>query len=80
MYDSVCAYSNYIDTWFHKKAGVLKLGNYISLIKQIRNIQFPVKIKFGLEICYFKEFEEDLVVELTKDKDFDFFAGQCSLC
>ena len=74
MYDSVCAYSNYVDTWFHRNAGVQKLEKYLSLIKQIRNNQFPVKIKFGLEICYFKEFE-DLVVELTKDKDFDFLLG-----
>ena len=74
MYDSVCAYSDYVDTWFHREAGVLKLEDYLSLIKHIRNIQFPVKIKFGLEICYFKEFE-DLVVELTKDKDFDFLLG-----
>ena len=74
MYDSVCAYSNYVDTWFHRNAGVLKMENYLTLIKQIRSSQFPVKIKFGLEICYFKEFE-DLVVELTKDKDFDFLLG-----
>ena len=33
MYDSVCAYSNYIDTWFHRNAGVLKLEKYLSLIK-----------------------------------------------
>lgn len=74
MYDSVCAYSNYIDTWFHKKAGTLKLDNYLSLIDRIRELQFPVKIKFGLEICYFKEFE-DLVEEVTKDKGFDFLLG-----
>lgn len=74
MYHSVCAYSNYIDTWFHRQAGVLKLENYLSLIKQIRNNQYPVKIKFGLEICYFKEFE-DFVAELTKGKDFDFLLG-----
>jgi histidinol-phosphatase (PHP family) len=48
MYDSVRAYSNYIDTWFHKKAGTLKLDNYLSLIKQIRDIQFPVKIREGI--------------------------------
>lgn len=74
MYDSVCAYSDYIDQWFHRQAGVLKLDNYLSLIKQVRNHQFPVKIKFGLEICYFQEFEY-LVVELTKGKDFDFLLG-----
>lgn len=74
MYDSVCAYSSYVNEWFHRKAGVLKLEDYLSLIKQIRNNQFPVRIKFGLEICYFKEFE-DFVVELTKNKGFDFLLG-----
>lgn len=74
MYASACAYSNYIDTWFHKKAGVLKLESYLKIIKQIRNTCFPVKIRFGLEICYFKEYEE-FVAELTKDKGFDFLVG-----
>lgn len=74
MYDSVCAYSNYTDSWFHRIAGVLELEDYLSLISQIRDNQFPVKIKFGLEICYFKEFE-DLVVELTKGKELDFLLG-----
>ena len=27
MYDSVCAYSKYIDAWFHRKAGVLSLSD-----------------------------------------------------
>ena len=59
MYDSVCAYSEYVDAWFHRNAGALKLKDYLELIKRVRDEQFPVKIKFGLEICYFKEFEED---------------------
>lgn len=33
--------------------------------------QFPVTIRFGLEICYFKEYE-GLIAELTKDKGFGF--------
>ncbi len=74
MYGSVCAYSSYVNDWFHRKAGLLKLEDYLSLIELIRNTQFPVKIKFGLEICYFKEYE-DFVVELTKDKGFDFLLG-----
>lgn len=74
MYDSVCAYSEYIDKWFHKKAGVLQLEDYLRLICNVRENPFPIKIKFGLEICYFKEFE-DFVVNLTKDKDFDFLLG-----
>ena len=65
MYESVCGYSEYIDTWFHSKAGVLRQADYLELIKRVRNEQFPVKIKFGLEICYFQEFE-DFTAELSK--------------
>lgn len=74
MYASVCAYSEYVDTWFHRQAGVLTLEDYLTLIKRVRSESFPVKIKFGLEICYFKEFE-DFTSELIKDKGFDFLLG-----
>jgi len=74
MYDSVCAYSEFVNAWFHRKAGALKLKDYLELIKRVRDEQFPVKIKFGLEICYFKEFE-DFTAELSKDKGFDFLLG-----
>lgn len=74
MYGSVCAYSEYVNAWFHRKAGVHKLTDYLELIEQVRNKQFPVKIKFGLEICYFKEFE-DFIFTLTQNKGFDFLLG-----
>ena len=56
MYDSVCAYSEYVNAWFHRNANVHKLANYLELIERVRNEQFPVEIKFGL----------------TKSKGFDF--------
>lgn len=74
MYDSVCAYSEYVDEWFHRNAGVLKLSDYLELIKSVREEQFPVKIKFGLEICYFRE-HENFIAELSKGKGFDFLLG-----
>ena len=74
MYGSVCAYSDYVDAWFHRKAGVFRLEDYLKLIEEVRREQFPVKIKFGLEVCYFKEFE-GLIASLTKDKGFDFLLG-----
>lgn len=74
MYGSVCAYSEYVDAWFHRNAGAHKLSDYLELIEQVRSEQFPVEIKFGLEICYFKEFE-DFIGELTNDKGFDFLLG-----
>ena len=72
MYDSVCAYSEYVDAWFHRNAGVHKLADYLELIEQVRNEQFPVEIKFGLEICYFKEFES-FISELPKVKALIFY-------
>ena len=74
MYDSVCAYSAYVDAWYHRQTGRVKYGDYLDLIQRVRETQFPVKIRFGLEICYFREFE-DLTAELTKDKCFDFLLG-----
>ncbi len=74
MYDAVCAYSEYVNAWFHRNAGVYKLADYLALMEQVRHEQFPVEIKFGLEICYFREFES-FISEQTKDKGFDFLLG-----
>lgn len=75
MYDSVCEYSNHhIKTWFKRKAGVLIFDDYLRLIEMVRNRDFPMKIKFGLEVCYFKEYEE-YVYLLTKEKGLDFLVG-----
>ena len=74
MYDSVCAYSEYVNAWFQRNAGAYKLEDYLALIRKVRQEKYPVEIKFGLEICYFKEFE-DLTAKLTKDKGFDFLLG-----
>ena len=74
MFGSVCAYSDYVDAWFHRNSGVHKLEDYFELIRKVRDTEFPVKIKFGLEICYFQAFE-GLTAEITQDKGFDFLLG-----
>ncbi len=74
MYNGVCAASDYIEQWFLRKAGVHKLEDYIWLIDKVRRESWPVKIKFGLEVCYFKEYE-NLVYNETKGKEFDFLVG-----
>ncbi len=74
MYDSVCKYSEYINKWFSRKSGVLNLNDYLTLINKVRQKHFPIKIKMGLEICYFKEHEE-FINNLTKDCGFDFLTG-----
>lgn len=74
MYGSVCARSAFVDAWFRRKGGVKELSEYLDLIARIRERQYPVKILFGLEICYFRE-HEDFIAEQTKDKGFDFLLG-----
>ncbi|MBP5609663.1 MAG: histidinol phosphate phosphatase [Lachnospiraceae bacterium] len=74
MYASVCEYSEYVDNWFHRKAATADYAEYLELVRQVRSREYPVKIKFGLEICYFKDYE-DLIAEQTKDKGFDFLLG-----
>lgn len=74
MYESVCLYSEFVDAWFRRSAGKHKLADYLELIEQVRKEQFPEEIKFGLEICYFKEFE-GFISELAKEKGFDFLLG-----
>ena len=74
MYDSVCAHSSFVNSWFHRKAGKKSYERYLDFITKARKEVYPVKIRFGLEICYFKG-SEDLIVQLTKDKGFDFLLG-----
>ena len=74
MYESVCAHSEFVNNWFQRKAGNKDYAEYLELIDKVREKEYPVKIKFGLEVCYFKDYE-DLVVEQTKDKGFDFLLG-----
>jgi len=74
MYEGVCAHSNYIDEWFHRKAGVFSILDYLNLIEKVRNKNYPIDIKWGLEVCYFKKFE-NLIYTQTKDLRLDFLVG-----
>ncbi len=74
MYDSVCAYSKYVNDWFRRAAGKHKMSEYLALIEKVRTQKYPVKIQFGLEICYFKEYER-FIEEMTRNKGFDFLLG-----
>ena len=74
MYDNLRSSSEYLDKWFARKAGKRDFNSYLRLAEQARGRGYPVIIKFGLEVCYFKE-HEALVHAVTKDKDLDFIVG-----
>ena len=74
MYDSVRAYSDFTDAWFRRVGGVRKLEEYLELIELVRRQEYPVEIKFGMEVCYFPKYEE-MTQELTHGKGLDFLLG-----
>ena len=74
MYDSARAASDFVNDWFQRKAAYKSLSEYLELIEKVREKTYPVTIKFGLEVCYFKEWE-DLIYKNTKDLGLDFLLG-----
>ena len=52
----------------------ISIKEYTNFIKKVRLKSYPIKIKFGLEVCYFKQYECELKKELSK-YDFDFLVG-----
>ncbi len=73
MYQFVAEYSNYQKDWFQRKI-YLSLKEYTSLVEEIRQYKFPVKVKWGLEVCYFPE-SENLISDIINSFDFDFITG-----
>ena len=73
MYTSICEYSEYQKNWYKKKA-ILSIKDFQSLITEMRKIEFPIKIKWGLEVCYFPEHEK-LIGDILHSFPFDFSVG-----
>jgi len=63
-----------IDFYKDKIKNAISIKEYINFINKVKSISYPVKLHFGLEICYSKEKEEELKEELKK-YNFDFLIG-----
>ncbi len=74
MYQSVGEYSDYQREWLDKVSGSRSIHDYITLITRAREISYPVKVKFGLEVCYFED-AEPLIREMINQYSFDFVTG-----
>ena len=75
MYESICDYSDYQREWFKRKNdGKLSIKSYTNLIEQAKQISYPIKVNFGLEVCYF-EAHEKLIKEVTDSYQYDFVTG-----
>ncbi len=74
MYEAVRAYSAYQQGWYERRVGVFELDDYLKLVERARRTDFPIRVEFGLEVCYFPE-QETLVKELKRRAGLDFFIG-----
>ena len=50
------------------------LEEYQNVINEVRKLDLPIKVKFGLEVCYVPE-HEDTLRNILKDTSFDFLVG-----
>lgn len=65
-------------SWYQSKVvKQMPLQRYIDFIKLVKSKKWPIKINFGLEVCYFKEHEQQLreFLESLKPFKFDFLIG-----
>lgn len=68
-------YNLYQKKWFEgKKNQTHSLDEYKKLVCDIRNQDYPVKINFGLEVCWFEQ-HEDFLRDMLSDGFFDYVLG-----
>ena len=60
-----------------KKKTQIPLNDYLNFIKLVKSKSWPIKLNFGLEVCYGKEHEKELkeFLESLKPFKFDFLIG-----
>jgi len=73
VYENIRNYSEYQGDWLKRKM-VLSLDTYRAFVTEMRKIEFPIKVKFGLEVCYIEE-EESSIRDIISDFDWDFVTG-----
>lgn len=64
--------------WFEKeRKSQVFLKNYIAFIKEVKSHEWPIKLHFGLEVCYFPEHQKEFEKALEElfPFQFDFLIG-----
>jgi histidinol-phosphatase (PHP family) len=73
VYAPVKAYNGFQRDWICRKMNG-SIDQYLKFIETVRYNNYPVKVKFGLEVCYIPETAEILSNRLD-EYDFDFLTG-----
>lgn len=68
-------YNLYQKRWVEgKEKTAYSIDDFKRVSDEIRKNDYPVKVSFGIEICYFEQYE-DFIYDLTKDGFFDYLLG-----
>lgn len=73
VYEPVKSYNAYQHNWVTKRM-TGSIEDYIRFIKTVKKTDYPVKVKFGLEVCYLPE-TADILAEILGNYKFDFLTG-----
>ena len=75
LYDEMKNYNAYQNNWYGNKVKKARnINEYIKFVEEMKKYKFPIKMKFGLEVCYSPEHEEQ--IKVWKEKlPLDFMVG-----
>lgn len=73
VYEPVKSYNEFQYNWVTKRM-TESIEDYIRFIKTVKKTDYPVKVKFGLEVCYIPE-TADILSEILGNYKFDFLTG-----
>ncbi len=69
VFEPIKAYNDYQRSWINKNMnGSIK--EYLNFIENVKDVQYPVKVKFGLEVCYIPE-TADILANILDGYEFD---------
>ncbi len=73
VYEPIKAYNSFQHDWIAKRMKS-SIEEYIRFINKVKDMNYPVKVKFGLEVCYIPE-TADILADILRNYHFDFLTG-----
>lgn len=73
VYEPIKSYNEFQHNWITERMNE-SIEDYINFIKTVKEKKYPVKVKFGLEVCYIPE-TADILADVLKKYNFDFLTG-----
>lgn len=73
VYEPIAAYNDYQRQWLSGKFSN-SIQGYLAFAKRNRGGDYPVKVRFGLEVCYIPE-REDKLANVLDECELDFYVG-----